>query len=156
MRLRSLHRALVGGLIGAVCLGLLIDALHLQPWQRALAQQHADQAVVVPSEPVVVPSLDFLMTESAVAHWLSEVVLLAQVLGLEVVAFRPQQPEPEALWLTQQLELQLLGSYWQMADFLERWADQAPWLSVLAIVGESQADGLLLTVQLELWLGEVE
>jgi hypothetical protein len=102
------------------------------------------------------PALDFLLAQSEVAQWFSEVVLLAQELDLEVVALRPQPPQAQVAWSTQQFELQLMGGYWPLKDFLERWAETSPWLTVLALEAAVQAEGLLLTVQLELWLGDVE
>lgn len=153
--LQTPRQALLGGLTISVLIGLTAQWFYFMPWRAELdAQPDARAHALAPQASVINPpaAAVFLLPAMALARWLSEVVLLAQDLTLTVTAIQPQPPQLEATWTRQWVDVELFGSYQHMGAFLQRLETLTPRVRINALQAKAQPDGVVLLVQLELWL----
>lgn len=140
----------LGGLVLALLVGAAVHWFYFMPWR---AEIHMTQYEQVPNMGAPPPAADtFLLPSEALAHWLSEMVLLAQDLGLTMTSLNPQAPQFERNWARQWVDVEGVGSYEQIGAFLQRLQPLTPTVRVKVLQVAAQSEGLALSLQLELWL----
>lgn len=141
-------------ILGLIAIGLMMFAHHhyFTPRQAEIAAQLAASSLSSSPKPV---AIDALLTPMGLTQVLNELLMHSQHLGLAWVSLTPEPEQFGAVWTQQRYELQWLGSYGSVRDILAYWADAAPQMKVLALQAETQSEGVLLTLQFEVWLVEV-
>jgi hypothetical protein len=148
----SPRHALGYGLLLSLVISSVIYRIYVMPQQADIAVQH--EALMAVTQPAAQPSAapDFLLAPTAVAEWISELVLLLHQHGLEVVSLQPQTPEVDLTWARQTVAVTLFGTYAHIEAWLAHWAAHHPHARLQSFQAEALPNGLMLVLQIELWL----